>query len=80
MCNDFYLAMKTADPEGCGEIFYDEDFGNTLDEFSIVVRCCGSDGYLCPDCQPEDEDAAFWREMARSVEEKGALPEFPEPD
>ncbi len=69
--NYFYEAMKTApDPEGCAEIFHVEDFGTTLDEYSVQVRCCGSDGYLCLDCQPEDEDAKFWREMARSSDEE----------
>ncbi len=75
--NYFYEAMKTAETEGCGEVFHEEDFGMTLEEYSIKVRCCGSDGYLCPDCQPEDEDAAFWREMARSEDVRREHPEFP---
>lgn len=79
MNTHFYQAMKAGPkPEGCGELFYEEEFGMTLDEYSIEVRCCGHDGYLCPECEPEDEDAAFWREMIRSEELN--RPEFPEFD
>ena len=81
MSNYFYESMKNAPQPspGCGELVFDENEEAELySEDSFEVRCCGSDGYLCPDCQPEDENAKFWRKMIRSKELN--RPEFPEFD
>ena len=78
----FYLAMKNGPQhEGCGEIVeVERDEYPLFSEESFDVKSCGSDGYLCPECEPDDEDAAFWREMARSSDEEWERPEFPDFD
>ena len=80
MCADFYLAMKIGPQhEGCSKIVeIERDEFPLYSENSFELRCCGHGGYLCPECEPEDADAAFWREMARSSEEERQ--EFPEFD